>query len=307
MAMTGNIPYRTLGRSGEQVSLLGIGGAHLGKMEDERESIRIIRDALDNGINFLDNSWDYHGGKSERLMGEALRDGYRERAFLMTKIDGQTRASALAQLEESLQRLQTDHVDLCQFHEIIRPEDPDRIFAPGGAFEGLREAQQAGKVRYIGFTGHKDPQIHLKMIRTGLAHGFTFDTVQMPLNVMDAHFRSFEKEVLPVAQEHGIGVLAMKTMASGHVLRSGVVQPEECLRYAMNLPVSVVITGCDSYAIFEQALQTVRGFQPLSQEEVQSLLARTAGAATDGEFEPFKMTNTYDGTERHREWLGLEA
>ena len=307
MATTGNIPYRTLGRSGERVSLLGLGGAHIGKgrLADEQVAMRIMREALDAGINFLDNSWDYHEGDSERRMGVALRDGYRQKAFLMTKIDGQTRESALAQLEESLQRLETDYVDLCQFHEIIRPEDPERIFAPGGAFEGLMEAKRAGKVRYIGFTGHKDPQIHLKMIRTGLAHGFTFDSVQMPLNVMDAHFRSFEKEVLPVAQEHGIGVLGMKPMASGHVLRSGVVQPVECLHYAMNLPVSVVITGCDSYAIFQQALEAARTFRPLRQEEVESLLARTAEAAGAGEFEPFKITNTYDGTMRHPEWLGL--
>lgn len=298
-------PYRTLGRSGERVSLVGLGGAHLGKMDDAEAAIRIIRSALDNGINFLDNSWDYHGGKSEERMGIALRDGYRQKAFLMTKIDGQTRESALRQLDESLQRLQTDHVDLLQFHEIIRPEDPDRVFAPGGAFEGVLEARKAGKVRYIGFTGHKDPQIHLKMINTGLAHGFTFDTVQMPVNLMDVHFRSFQHQVMPVALEHGIAVLAMKTMGSGHLLRSGVVTPVECLHYAMNLPISVAITGCDSEEIFQQALQAWRDFRPLSQQEVDDMLARTAPVSQDGEFEPFKVTHQYDGTIRNPQWLGL--
>ncbi len=298
-------PYRTLGRSGERVSLVGLGGAHLGKMDDAEAAIRIIRSALDNGINFLDNSWDYHGGKSEERMGIALRDGYRQKAFLMTKIDGQTRESALRQLDESLQRLQTDHVDLLQFHEMIRPEDPDRVFAPGGAFEGVLEARKAGKVRYIGFTGHKDPQIHLKMINTGLAHGFTFDTVQMPVNLMDVHFRSFQHQVMPVALEHGIAVLAMKTMGSGHLLRSGVVTPVECLHYAMNLPISVAITGCDSEEIFQQALQAWRDFRPLSQQEVDDMLVRTAPVSRDGEFEPFKVTHQYDGTIRNPQWLGL--
>jgi predicted aldo/keto reductase-like oxidoreductase len=298
-------PYRTLGRSGERVSLLGIGGAHLGKMDDAEAAIRIIRSALDQGINFLDNSWDYHGGKSEERMGVALRDGYRQKAFLMTKIDGQTRESALRQLEESLQRLQTDYVDLLQFHEMIRPEDPDRVFAPGGAFAGVLEAKKAGKVRYIGFTGHKDPQIHLKTINTGLAHGFTFDAVQMPINLMDAHFRSFQHEVLPVALEHGIGVLAMKTMGSGHLLRSGVVTPVECLHYAMNVPVSVVIAGCDSEEIFQQALHAWQDFRPLSQQQVEEMLARTAPVAQAGEFEPFKTTHQYDGTIRNPQWLGL--
>ena len=242
MTTTGTMPYRALGRSGEKVSLVGLGGAHLGRIADEQESIRLIRTALDNGINFLDNSWGYHNGLSESRMGLALKDGYRQKAFLMTKFDGQTRRAALRQFEESLRRLQVEYVELLQFHEIIRPEDPERIFGPGGAFEAMRDLQRAGKARYIGFTGHKHPDIHLKMIRTGLEHGFTFDTVQMPINVMDAHFRSFAKNVLPVAVELGIGVLAMKPMASAHILRAGVVTPIECLHYAMNQPVSVVIT-----------------------------------------------------------------
>lgn len=307
MATTGTIPYRTLGRTGETVSLLGIGGFHLGKIADEQESIQVVRTALDNGVNFLDNSWSYHDGLSELRMGLALKDGYRQKAFLMTKFDGQTAKAATQQFEESLQRLQVDYVDLLQFHEIIRLEDPDRIFAPGGAFEAMQALRQAGKVRYIGFTGHKHPDIHLKMIRTGLAHGFTFDTVQMPINVMDAHFRSFGRNVLPVALEHGIGVLAMKPMAAGHVLRAGVVTPAECLHYAMNLPVSVVITGCDSLPILEQALEAVRTFRPQSESEVEALLARTAAAASEGQYEPFKVTVNHDSTSRNPHWLGLAS
>src|SRR5881296_2966807 len=193
-----SIPYRTLGHTGEKVSMVGIGGYHLGTQHDEQESIRIIRTALDNGINFLDNCWDYNNGKSEVRMGKALRDGYRQKAFLMTKIDGRTKASAAKQIDESLKRLQTDHVDLMQFHEIIRMEDADRIFASGGAMEAMQEAKKAGKVRFIGFTGHKDPLIHLRMLEVAAEHKFHFDAVQMPLNVMDAHFRSFEHKVLPV-------------------------------------------------------------------------------------------------------------
>ncbi|HEY0512490.1 MAG TPA: aldo/keto reductase, partial [Thermoanaerobaculia bacterium] len=226
------IPYRVLGRTGEKVSLVGVGGAHIGQQSDEQESLRIIRAALDRGINFLDNSWDYNDGKSEERMGKALKDGYRQKAFLMTKIDGRTKESAARQLDESLKRLQTDHVDLLQFHEIIRMEDPDRIFAPGGALETVLAAKKAGKVRHIGFTGHKSPDIHLHMLQTAAAHQFHFDTVQMPLNVMDAHFNSFEKKVLPVALQQGIAVLGMKSMGDKIILDSKAVTPVECLHYA---------------------------------------------------------------------------
>ena len=259
----GGIPYRTLGRSGEKVSLVGLGGYHIGLQKDEEESIRIIRTALDKGINFLDNCWDYNDGVSEVRMGKALRDGYRKKAFLMTKIDGQVKDVAAQQIDESLRRLQTETIDLVQFHEVIRPGDPDRIFGPGGSFEAAVEAKKAGKLRYIGFTGHKDPDIHLKMLETAFNHGFTFDTVQMPLNVMDAHFKSFAKKVVPVLTKHGIGVLGMKSMGDGFVLKSNVVTPVECLHYAMNLPTSVVITGCDSLQILEQALEAARTFKPL--------------------------------------------
>src|SRR6476661_1108528 len=275
-AQTATIPKRPLGRTGEKVSMVGLGGYHLGMQKDEQESIRIIRAALDSGINFLDNSWDYNNGQSEIRMGKALRDGYRQKAFLMTKIDGRTRQAAAQQLEESLHRLQTDHIDLLQFHEVIRDTDPDRIFAKGGGMEAVIEAKKQGKVRYIGFTGHKSPEIHLKMLNTAFAHDFTFDAVQMPLNVMDAHYDSFEKKVLPVLVKHNIGVLGMKPMGDAIILRSKAATPVECLHYAMSLPTSVVITGCESMNILQQALDAARSFKQMSQEEVAQLLAKTA-------------------------------
>ena len=303
-AAAGEMPYRTLGRSGEKVSLVGLGGYHIGLQKDEEESIRIIRTAVDRGINFLDNCWDYNDGESEVRMGKALRDGYRKRVFLMTKIDGQVKEVAAKQIDESLRRLQTDVIDLVQFHEVIRPGDPDRIFGPNGSFEAAMEAKKAGKLRYIGFTGHKDPDIHLKMLDTAFGHGFTFDAVQMPLNVMDAHFKSFAKKVVPVLTKHGIGVLGMKSMGDGFVLKSNAVTPVECLHYAMNLPTSVVITGCDSLQILEQALEAARTFRPLGKEELAAILAKTAPLAARGEFEPFKTTTDFDGTAHNPQWLG---
>ncbi len=296
--------YRTLGRTGEKVSMMGLGGYHIGNQKDEQESIRIIRTAIDNGVNFLDNCWDYNGGESEVRMGKALRDGYRQRAFLMTKIDGRTRSAATQQLEESLRRLQTDHIDLLQFHEIIRMEDPERIFAAGNGMEAVVEAQKAGKVRYIGFTGHKSPDMHLKMLETADAHHFHFDAVQMPLNVMDAHFNSFGKKVLPVLVKKEIGVLGMKPMGAGIILQSKVVQPVECLHFAMNLPTSVVITGCDSLEILESSLQAARTFRPMSETEVGALLAKTVETARDGKYEGYKTTTNFDGTAHNPQWLG---
>src|SRR6266849_6450824 len=298
------VPYRTLGRTGEKVSCIGLGGYHLGTQGDEAESIRIIRTALDEGINFLDNCWDYNDGQSEIRMGKALRDGYRQKAFLMTKIDGRTKKAASQQLDESLRRLQTDRIDLLQFHEVIRDTDPDRIFASAGGMEAVLEAKKQGKVRYIGFTGHKSPDIHLKMLETAFAHQFTFDAVQMPLNVMDAHFNSFEKKVLPVLVKHGIGVLGMKPMGDKIILNSKTATPIECLHYAMNLPTSVVITGCDSMNILQQALDAARSFRPMSSEEVATLLAKTAPAAGKGEFERYKISHDFDGTYRNPQWLG---
>ncbi|HXJ06069.1 MAG TPA: aldo/keto reductase [Candidatus Acidoferrum sp.] len=300
----GEVPYRSLGRTGARVSAIGLGGYHLGNPKDVQESIRIIRAALDSGINFLDNCWDYHDGDSEVRMGKALRDGYRQRAFLMTKIDGHTRKAAAQQLEESLRRLQTDHLDLLQFHENIRMDDSDRIFASGGGMEAVVEAQKAGKVRYIGFTGHKDPEIHLKMLQVAAAHQFHFDAVQMPLNVMDAHFHSFEKKVVPVAVREGIGILGMKPMGAGVILESKTVEPIECLHYAMNLPTSVVITGCESMENLAQALKAAKTFRPLEAAEVAAMLAKTDAAARNGEFELYKTSTQFDGTAHNPQWLG---
>ena len=297
-------PYRTLGRTGEKVSLVGLGGYHLGKQSDPEESIRIIRTGIDEGINFLDNCWDYNGGESEIRMGRALRDGYRQKAFLMTKIDGRNKTTAATQINESLRRLQTDRIDLLQFHEVIRDSDSDRIFAKGGAMEAVLEAQKAGKVRFIGFTGHKSPDIHLKMLATASKHGFSFDAVQMPLNVMDAHFNSFEKKVLPILTRDGVGVLGMKPMGDPFILRSKTVTAVECLHYAMNLPTSVVITGCDSLPILQQALAAARTFQAMDSSHVAALLAKTAKAAEAGQFELYKTTHHFDGTVANPQWLG---
>ncbi len=299
------IPYHTLGNTGEKVSCIGLGGYHIGFSGlDEQEGIRIVRTALDEGINFLDNCWDYNDGNSEVRMGKALRDGYRKKAFLMTKIDGRTKKAAASQIDDSLRRLQTDTIDLMQFHEVIRDDDPERIFAAGGGMEAAVEAREKGKIRYIGFTGHKSPDIHYKMLQSAFAHKFTLNSVQMPLNLMDAHFDSFEKKVLPVLVEHNIGVLGMKSMGDGLILKSKTAKPEECLQYAMSLPTSVVITGCDSMPILRQALGVARNFKPLSRDQVAALLAKTADAAKTGQWELYKTSHTFDGTYHNPQWLG---
>lgn len=299
--------YRSLGSTGERVSAIGVGGYHLGMPHvDEQLSTRIVRAALDRGINFLDNCWDYHDGQSEIRMGKALSDGYRNKAFLMTKIDGRSKKEAEKQLDESLRRLNVDMIDLVQHHEIIRYEDPHRIFDEEGANAALIKAREAGKIRFLGFTGHKDPRIHLYMLEVAAKSGFKFDAVQMPLNVMDAHYRSFEQQVLPELIKHKIGVLGMKSMANGVLLKSNTVTPIECLHYALSLPTDVVITGMDSIELLDQAFEAVRTFHPLSEEERASLLARTATAAADGAFEPFKTTSLFDGTAQNPAWLGEE-
>jgi uncharacterized protein len=297
------IPYRTLGNTGEKVSCIGLGGYHIGMQNDEQESIRIIRTALDQGINFLDNCWDYNAGNSEIRMGKALRDGYRQKAFLMTKIDSHTKQGAAKQIDESLRRLQTDHIDLLQFHEVIRPTDPEAIFGPSGGMEAALAAKQHGKIRYIGFTGHKSPEIHLKMLNTGFTRNFTFNSVQMPLNVMDVHYDSFQKLILPVLVAHNIGVLGMKPMGNGLILETKTVSSLECLQYALNLPTSVVITGCDTLPILQQALQVARTFHPLTQEQVAVLLAKTERVAQGGEHELYKTAHTFDGTIQNPQWL----
>jgi len=299
--------YRRLGDTGERVSAIGVGGWHLAlKHVDERLAVRIVREALDRGINFLDNCWDYNEGASEKRMGKALRDGYREKAFVMTKIDGRSKKEAARQLDESLGRLDIECLDLVQHHEILRFEDPHRIFHEDGANAALVEARSAGKLRYIGFTGHKDPRIHLYMLEVARQNGFKFDAVQMPLNLMDAHYRSFAKEVVPELVKQNIGVLGMKSMGNGILLKSNTVTAIECLHYALSLPTSVVITGIDSMEILEQAFEAVRTFPSVSKEELNASLAKTADVALTGEYEPFKTTSLFDGTAANPEWLGEE-
>ena len=299
--------YRTLGDTGERVSAIGLGGWHLAlKHVDEKLAIRIVRESMDRGINFLDNCWDYNEGASEKRMGKALRDGYRDQAFVMTKIDGRSKKEAAKQLDESLERLDIDCLDLVQHHEILRFEDPHRIFHEDGANAALVEARAAGKLRYIGFTGHKDPRIHLYMLEVARQNGFKFDAVQMPLNLMDAHYRSFAKEVVPELVKQNIGVLGMKSMGNGILLKSNTVTPIECLHYALSLPTSVVITGIDSLEILEQAFEAVRTFPSVSKKELDASLAKTAEAALTGQYEPFKTTSIFDGTAENPEWLGEE-
>jgi predicted aldo/keto reductase-like oxidoreductase len=296
--------YRTLGRTGERVSAIGLGGWHIGQPSlAEQDSIRLIRQAIDRGITFMDNCWDYNEGVSEVRMGKAFQDGYRQKVFLMTKIDGRTRAEAARQIDTCLQRLQTDRIDLMQFHEVIRIEDPDRIFAQGGAFEAMMEAQKAGKVRYIGFTGHKDPFVHLRMLDIARKHNFHFDAVLMPLNVMDAHFRSFTHEVLPVLKREGIGALGMKAFGDPYILDSKTVKPIEALHFCLNLPIAVQITGIDSQQVLDQAFEAVRTFKPLTRGDVASLLNRTRSAALEGKYELYKTSTHFDGTQQHPAWI----
>jgi predicted aldo/keto reductase-like oxidoreductase len=304
----GEMPYRTLGRTGVKVSAIGLGGFHLGQSHlEEPDAIKIFHSAVDRGINFSDNSWDYNQGISEKRVGKALKNGYRDKVFVMTKFDGRTKGSALKQLDESLERLEVDHVDLWQFHENIRLEDPDRFFAEGGAVEAMLEAKKAGKIRFMGFTGHKDPSVHLRMLEMADKHGFTFDTAQMPLNVMDAHFRSFGKEVVPVLVKKQMGILGMKPMASGNILKAKVVTPLECLQYALSLPTSVVITGIDSMPILDQAFEAAKTYSSLRKADIDGILKKTEVVAADGKYEPFKTTPIFDSTASHPEWLGYAA
>jgi aryl-alcohol dehydrogenase-like predicted oxidoreductase len=287
------IPKRPLGRTGLQVSAIGIGGYHLGSANSDEEATRIVNEALDAGINFFDNAWDYHGGLSEERLGRALV-GRRDRAVLMTKVctHGRDKTVAMRMLEESLTRLRTDHLDVWQIHEVIYENDPDLIFAPNGAAEALVQAKQQGKVRFVGFTGHKDPSIHLKM----LSHNFPFDTVQMPLNCLDATFRSFETNVLPEVNRRGMAPLGMKSLGgSGELVREGAVAVTLGLRYAMSLPVAVTISGIESIEVLHQNLTVARGFQPMSPAEMQALREGCRFEASDGHMELFKTTKKYDG------------
>jgi predicted aldo/keto reductase-like oxidoreductase len=293
----GGIPYRALGRTGEKVSVLGIGGAHLNMGGiSEADALAVVRTAMDAGVNFLDNSWDYSDGLTEERMGRALRDGYRARAFVMTKIDGRSAKVAAAQLDQSLQRFQIDHLDLIQIHDISRPEDAERIFRPDGAVAALAAARAAGKVRFIGFTGHKSPAIHLHVLEVAAKNGFRFDTVQMPLNVMDAHFNSFAHQVVPVALKKGMGVLGMKPFGGGEILKSNTATAVECLQFAMSLPLSVCITGCDSLPVLQQALGVAGNFQPLEKAQLAAILAKTEIAAAHGQYEFYKTTSSFDNS-----------
>lgn len=290
----GEMPYRPLGKTGEKVSLVGIGGAHIGYQHvEETEATRIMHAAIDSGINFFDNSWDYNRGLSEERMGRALASpGKREKVFLMTKFcchrEGWSTATALRMLDESLKRLQTDYLDLWQIHEVIQRDHPEKAFQTDSAVEALVKAKEAGKVRYVGFTGHRDPEIHLEMLKKE----FPFDTVQMPLNVMDAHYRSFENSVLPVLQKRNIAAIGMKPLGGGSrtgaILESNVVSAEECLRYAMNLPVSTVVTGIISMNTLNQAIQAATSFKPFEADELRALLDRTRTVAQNGQFENYK-------------------
>jgi len=301
----GDMLYRTLGRTGEQVSAIGMGGFHIAQPgHTEDESIRLVRVAIDRGITFMDNSWDYNEGRSEVRMGKALKDGYRDEVFLMTKIDGRTKEVAARQIETCLERLQTDHIDLVQHHEIIRFDDPDRIFGESGAHEAVLDAKKAGKIRYIGFTGHKDPHVHLYMLKVAAEHGFRFDTVQMPLNVMDAHFRSFAQMVLPELVKQEIGVLGMKSMGDGVILKSKAVSALECLHYALSLPTSVVITGIDKEEVLDQAFEAAKTFAPMNHQQIARLLAKTKEVAMAGKYELFKTSSHFDSTAKHPDWLG---
>jgi len=300
----GDMLYRTLGKTGVEVSAIGLGGYHMGTLKDEQSAVKLVRTAIDRGITFMDNCWDYHEGKSEQWMGNALRDGYRDKVFLMTKLDGRTKAAAARQIEESLKRLQTDRIDLMQIHEIIRLEDPDRCFAESGCVEALEEARKAGKIRFVGFTGHKDPIAHNRMLDMAARHKYHFDAAQLPLNVLDASFRSFAHHTVPRLVKEGVAVLGMKPLASGAIARNKIATPQECLRYALTLPASVVITGMESMEVLEQNLAIAKDFKPMGGDELRALLTRTLTQAESGRFERFKTSADFDGTAHYPQWLG---
>jgi uncharacterized protein len=287
------IPQRAFGKASDKVSILGLGGYTLGQSASYEVAEQIVREAVDAGVTFFDNAWEYHQGKSEEWMGKALK-GNRDKVFLMTKVctHGRDKKVALRQLEDSLRRLQTDHLDLWQVHEVIYYNDPELIYARDGVLEALNEAKKQGKVRFVGFTGHKDPAIHLDM----LSRGYPFDAVQMPLNCFDATFRSFEKQVLPEVLKRGMAALGMKSMGGGgEPLLQGAILPEDALRYAMSLPVTVTISGIDAVSVLRQNLAVARGFTPMSDTQMQALRDRCAAVAADGHVELYKSTMKYDG------------
>lgn len=296
------IPRRPLGKTGVEVSILALGGAHLGRIDREENAINLIHEALDAGVTFFDNAWEYHDGRSEEWVGKALI-GRRHKVIVMTKLctHGRNKKLAFMQLEESLRRLRTDYVDLWQIHEVIYPDEPDQHFSPNGSIEALIEAKRQGKVRFVGFTGHKDPAIHLKMLQ----YGFPWDTCQLPLNVFDSTFRSFEQAVLPELTRLSIAPLAMKTLGgSGDPIKRGILTAEEALRYVLSLPIASIVNGVDSLEVLHQNLSIARRFTPMTEDEMQVLRRRVASYASDGRFEGFKSSQIYDsaiGREQHRE------
>lgn len=322
------MPYRFLGKTGAKVSLLGVGGYHIGKISAPQDAISVIRTTLDEGVNFLDNAWGYNRGRSEELMGQALRGGYREKAFLMTKVCARDEKGSMENLEDSLRRLNTDVIDLWQFHEVNYDVDTDMIFAKDGAIHAAIKAKEQGKVRFIGFTGHKSPQAHLKMLR----QDFPWDAVQMPINVMDAHYRSFAREVLPILVQRKTGVVAMKSVAFGDIMRGGpphhlerirtafmkIVPPlgdilrgyrisvAECLHYAMSLPVSVVVSGIDNLEMARENIAIAKNFKPMTEGERSNLLARVRDVARSGRLERFKTTRIFDSKihmDQRQHWM----
>jgi predicted aldo/keto reductase-like oxidoreductase len=287
------IPLRKFGRTGVEVSALGLGGFHLGTMKRKQDAVRLVQQAVDAGVTFMDNAWEYHEGRSESLMGDGLR-GRRDQVFLMTKVctHGRDRKTAMRQLEQSLRRLRTDHLDLWQIHEVVYENDPELHFAEGGAVEALDQARREGKTRFVGFTGHKDPSIHLRM----LAHDYSFDAVQLPLNCFDSTFRSFEQKVLPELKQRGIAAIGMKSLCGeGDPVKRRVIKAEEGLRYAMSLPVATTVSGIDSPAVLRQNLRVARGFTPMSAAEMDALRARVRGPAADGRFELYKTSMRDEG------------
>jgi predicted aldo/keto reductase-like oxidoreductase len=287
----GGVPTRPFGSTGVNVSMLGLGGSHAGRERDENAAVRLIRKAIDMGVTFMDNAWEYHDGRSEQFMGKAVQDGYRRKVFLMTKHHGRDKQTAMQHLEDSLRRLRTDVIDLWQFHEVVYDDDPKMIFAPDGGIEAADLAKKQGKVRFIGFTGHRDPMLHLKM----LAYGYPWDAVQMPLNVFDPHYKSFQQHVLPILVRRKIGAIAMKTMASGHVLRANVTTPREALNYIWSQPVSTIVSGMESEELIEANVASARAFKPMSAQAQAELLEKTRQAALTGQFEPFKTAPNFDG------------
>jgi aryl-alcohol dehydrogenase-like predicted oxidoreductase len=301
------VPTRRLGRTGENVSMVAIGGGQLGtSVLSDIEAVHLLHRGIDQGVTFLDNSWDYDEGRSEERMGAAIgRGGYRRRVFLATKFDGRDRQTAAKQLDESLRRLETDHVDLWQFHENIRPDDADRAFAPGGAIEAMIAAKEAGKVRFLGFTGRKHPDYHVHMFEVAAKNGFVFDAVQMPLNIMDPHFRSFERSVIPLAQATDTGIIAMNAFGDRGILDTRIAAPLQMLHYSLSLPVASVVNGVNSIFTLDEAVTAAVSFRPLSEAQIAALLARSAAQSANGALERYKISDEFDVTVQHPEWMGV--